>query len=183
MKILVVGNGGREHVLVWKLAQSPLVTDVFCAPGNAGTALDGKNLDLNATDVPRLVKFAKNEHIDLTVVGPEAPLVAGAVDAFQDAGLKVFGPTRKAAAIEGSKAFAKNIMRLANVPTADFAVFEDAAAAAVHVEERSERPLVIKADGLAAGKGVTVCHNREECTPRFVRRWSTGLTARRVAGS
>jgi phosphoribosylamine---glycine ligase len=162
MKILVVGNGGREHVLVWKLARSPLVTDVFCAPGNAGTALDGQNLDINANDVARLIKFSKTEKIDLTVIGPEAPLAAGMVDAFEDAGLLVFGPTREAAELEGSKAFAKDLMRLANVPTADYAVFDDATAAAAHVEERSERPLVIKADGLAAGKGVVVCPTRQE---------------------
>jgi phosphoribosylamine--glycine ligase len=162
MKILVVGKGGREHALVWKLAKSPLVTDVFCAPGNAGTALDGQNLDINANDVARLLKFARAEQIDLTVVGPEAPLVAGMVDAFEDASLPVFGPTSKAAELEGSKAFAKDFMRLANVPTADYAVFDDATAAIAHVEERSERPLVVKADGLASGKGVTVCANRQE---------------------
>jgi phosphoribosylamine---glycine ligase len=162
MKILVVGNGGREHALVWKLAQSPSVSQVFCAPGNAGTAIDGENLDINAHDIARLVKFAKTEAIDLTVVGPEAPLVAGMVDAFEEAKLRVFGPTRAAAALEGSKSFAKEMMRLANVPTADYAVFDDAAAAAAHVEERSERPLVIKADGLAGGKGVTVCQSRAE---------------------
>jgi phosphoribosylamine---glycine ligase len=162
MKILVVGKGGREHALVWKLAKSPLVTDVFCAPGNAGTALDGQNLDINAHDVARLLKFARAERIDLTVVGPEAPLVAGMVDAFEDAGLLVFGPTKEAAELEGSKAFAKDFMRLANVPTADYAVFDDATAAIAHVEERSERPLVVKADGLAAGKGVMVCPTRQE---------------------
>jgi phosphoribosylamine--glycine ligase len=161
MKILVVGNGGREHALVWKLAKSPIVTRVFCAPGNAGTAVDGENLDINATDVARLLKFLKTEKIDLTVIGPEAPLVAGMVDAFEDAGLPVFGPTRKAAELEGSKAFAKDFMRLANVPTADYAVFDDAVGATAHVEERTERPLVIKADGLAAGKGVTVCPTRQ----------------------
>jgi phosphoribosylamine---glycine ligase len=162
MKILVVGKGGREHALVWKLGQSPLVTDVFCAPGNAGTAIDGKNLDINPNDVGRLLKFARAEKIDLTVVGPEAPLVTGMVDAFEDAALPVFGPTREAAELEGSKAFAKDFMRLANVPTADYAVFEDATAAIAHVEERSERPLVVKADGLAAGKGVMVCPTRQE---------------------
>ena len=146
MKILVVGKGGREHALVWKLAKSPLVTDVFCAPGNAGTALDGQNLDINANDVTRLLKFARAEKIDLTVIGPEAPLVAGMVDAFEDAGLLVFGPTKEAAELEGSKAFAKDFMRLANVPTAEYAVFDDATAAIAHVEERSERPLVVKAD-------------------------------------
>src|SRR5580704_449071 len=161
MKILVVGKGGREHALVWKLARSPLVTDVFCAPGNAGTAIDGQNVDINPNDVSRLLKFSRTERIDLTVVRPEAPLVAGMVDAFEDAGLLVFGPTRSAAELEGSKAFAKDFMRLANVPTADYAVFDDAASAAAHVEERTERPLVIKADGLAAGKGVAVCPNRQ----------------------
>jgi len=161
MKILVVGKGGREHALVWKLARSPLVTDVFCAPGNAGTAIDGKNVDINPNDVSRLLKFSRTERIDLTVIGPEAPLVAGMVDAFEDMGLLVFGPTRSAAELEGSKAFAKDFMRLANVPTADYAVFDDAASAAAHVEERTERPLVIKADGLAAGKGVAVCPTRQ----------------------
>ncbi len=162
MKILVIGKGGREHALVWKLAKSPLVTDVFCAPGNAGTALEGQNLDINANNVARLLKFARAEKIDLTVVGPEAPLVAGMVDAFEEAGLLVFGPTSKAAELEGSKAFAKDFMRLANVPTAEYAVFDDATAAIAHVEERTERPLVVKADGLASGKGVTVCPNRQE---------------------
>jgi phosphoribosylamine--glycine ligase len=162
MKILVVGNGGREHALVWKLSRSPLVTDVFCAPGNAGTAIDGQNLDINATDIARLLKFSKTERIDLTVVGPEGPLVSGMVDAFEEAEVPVFGPTRKAAELEGSKAFAKEFMRLANVPTADYAAFDDAAAALAHVEERNERAVVIKADGLAAGKGVTVCHTRQE---------------------
>jgi phosphoribosylamine---glycine ligase len=162
MKILVVGNGGREHALVWKLAQSPSVTRVFCAPGNAGTADEAENIDIRATDIPRLLKFSKAEQIDLVVIGPEGPLVLGMVDAFQAAGVRVFGPTRAAAALEASKAHAKEVMRLANVPTADYAVFEDPIAAAAHVDERTERPLVVKADGLAAGKGVIVCRNRLE---------------------
>jgi phosphoribosylamine--glycine ligase len=164
MKILVVGSGGREHALVWKLAQSPEVSRVFCAPGNAGTSeeANAENLDIRATDTPRLLKFCKAEQIDLTVVGPEAPLVSGMVDDFHAAGVPVFGPTRAAAALEASKAHAKEIMRLANVPTADYAVFDDAAAAAAHVDERTERALVVKADGLAAGKGVTVCQNKLE---------------------
>jgi phosphoribosylamine--glycine ligase len=162
MKILVVGNGGREHALVWKLAQSPSVTRVFCAPGNAGTADDAENVDIRATDIPRLLKFSKSEQIDLAVIGPEAPLVLGMVDAFQAAGVRVFGPTRAAATLEASKAHAKEVMRLANVPTADYAVFDDPVAAAAHVDERTERPLVVKADGLAAGKGVIVCQNRQE---------------------
>ncbi len=162
MKILVVGNGGREHALVWKLSRSASVTDVFCAPGNAGTSIDGQNLDIHANDVGRLLKFAKTEQIDLVVVGPETPLIAGMVDAFEEAGVPAFGPSRKGAELEGSKAFAKDFMRLANVPTADYAVFDDPTAALAHVEERTERPLVVKADGLAAGKGVTVCHTRHE---------------------
>ncbi len=152
-------------------------------PGNAGTALDGQNLDINANDVARLIKFSKTEKIDLTVIGPEAPLAAGMVDAFEDASLLVFGPTREAAELEGSKAFAKDLMRLANVPTADYAVFDDATAAAAHVEERSERPLVIKADGLAAGKGVIVCPTRRKPWPPSGTSWSTSRSARPASGS
>ena len=162
MKILVVGQGGREHALCWKLAQSPLVTEVYCAPGNAGTAAEATNVDIAATDIERLVKFASSERIDLTVVGPEAPLVAGIVDAFQEAGLRIFGPTAAAAQLEGSKVFAKRLMNQANIPTADFHVFEEAEGARNFVEERSEKPLVVKADGLAAGKGVFVCNSRAE---------------------
>lgn len=163
MKILVIGNGGREHALVWKLKQSPSVTEVYCAPGNAGTALDSTNVDISATDIPRLIKFATKEQIDLTVVGPEGPLVLGIVDEFQKAGLRIFGPSKKAAELEGSKKFAKEIMRKANVPTADFRVFTNAAEAASYIEEREEGDrFVIKADGLAAGKGVMVCSNNDE---------------------
>jgi len=157
MRILVVGQGGREHVLAWKLAQSPSVTEVLCAPGNAGTARDCTNVDISSDDIERLVKFATSENIELTVVGPEAPLVAGIVDAFSDAGLCVFGPRAAAAKLEGSKVFSKELMRLANVPTADFHVFDDAESAKAFVEDREDSPLVIKADGLAAGKGVVVC--------------------------
>lgn len=162
MKALVVGSGGREHVLAWKLKQSPQVTEVYCAPGNAGTAVDAVNIDINATDGERLAQFAKKEHVDLTVIGPEVPLVAGVVDVFKKHGLRVFGPTKAAAALEGSKAFCKGIMRQANVPTADYSVFKDPEAAVQFVMEREEKPLVVKADGLAAGKGVTVCETREE---------------------
>ncbi len=162
MKILVLGQGGREHAMVWKLKQSPSVTHVYCAPGNAGTALDGINVDIAATDIPRLLKFAQTEKIDLTVVGPEAPLVAGVVDAFLKAGLKIFGPTKKAAELEGSKKFAKELMRKAAVPTADFRVFTNAAEAISFVDEREVERMVVKADGLAAGKGVVVCSSKEE---------------------
>ncbi|MFN0198316.1 MAG: phosphoribosylamine--glycine ligase [Planctomycetaceae bacterium] len=164
MKVLVIGQGGREHALLWKLKQSPLVTEVYCAPGNAGTALDGVNVDIAATDIDRLLKFAKAEQIGLTVVGPETPLVNGIVDAFDAAGLKIFGPSKKAAQLEGSKAFAKEIMRKGNIPTADAKVFHTAEDALHFIEEREETSLVVKADGLASGKGVTVCGNRHSAT-------------------
>ncbi len=161
MKALVIGQGGREHVLAWKLAQSPLVTQVFCA-GNAGTATEAENLPIAATDIPELVAFAKKEQIGLTVVGPEAPLVAGVVDALEAEGLNVFGPTQKAAELEGSKSFSKNLMKQAGVPTAEYQTFTNFEDAILYVEERSEQPLVVKADGLAAGKGVTVCASKDE---------------------
>src|SRR5262245_51671805 len=122
MKALVIGKGGREHALVWKLAQSPRVTQVFCAPGNAGTALDGTNLAIEPNDFDGLIKFAKKEAIDLTIVGPEDPLSQGIVDAFQKSGLKTFGPTKAAAQLEASKVFAKKLMRDADVPSAEFRV-------------------------------------------------------------
>jgi phosphoribosylamine--glycine ligase len=162
MKILVVGQGGREHALVWKLAQSPDVQTVYCAPGNAGTALDGENVSIPATDIGRLLSFAKDNSVDLTVVGPEAPLVAGIVDEFRAAGLRVFGPSKAAARLEGSKAFCKEIMRKAGVPTADFRVFRNLQNALAYIDSLEEGPLVVKADGLAAGKGVYVCSNRQE---------------------
>src|SRR6478736_3915252 len=163
MKVLVIGAGGREHALVWKLKQSPSVTKVYCAPGNAGIGLDCENVDIKATDFPQLIKFAKKEQIELTVVGPEIPLVMGIVDEFQKAGLRIFGPSKLAAELEGSKKYAKEIMRKANVPTADFRVFTNAAEAGSYIEEREEgHKFVIKADGLAAGKGVMVCSNNDE---------------------
>jgi len=162
MKVLVVGAGGREHVLAWKLKQSPQVTQVYCAPGNAGTAKDVTNIDISAEDGERLAEFARKEQIALTVIGPEVPLVAGIVDLFKKHKLRVFGPTKAAAALEGSKAFCKDIMRQANIATADYRVFKDAEAAEHFIQEREETPLVVKADGLAAGKGVVVCSNKAE---------------------
>ena len=163
MKILVVGNGGREHTLVWKLRQSSSVTNIFCAPGNAGTGLEATNIDIAATDIPRLIKFAIAEKIDLTVIGPEAPLVAGIVDEFQKAGLRVFGPSKKAAMLEGSKKFAKEIMKKANIPTAEFRAFRKADEAIRYIDEKENTDrFVIKADGLAAGKGVFVCLSKDE---------------------
>jgi phosphoribosylamine--glycine ligase len=161
MKVLVIGKGGREHALVWKLAQSKKVDRVYCAPGNAGTAQEGTNVPVEANDVDRLVRFALREKIDLTVVGPEEPLALGAVDAFEKAGLRVFGPSKDAAQIEASKVFAKNLMHDANVPTAEFRVFDHPDPARAYIETR-EYPVVVKADGLAAGKGVIVCTSREE---------------------
>lgn len=161
-KVLVVGNGGREHALAWKLAQSPQVEEVFCAPGNAGTARDVTNVDIDAKNIDGLIQFAKDQAIDLTVVGPEAPLVAGITDAFANAGLRVFGPSKAASQLEGSKAFAKDIMRQASIPTADYGVFKDPEDAMHYIREREETPLVVKADGLAAGKGVAVCETKEE---------------------
>lgn len=162
MNVLVVGNGGREHALAWKLRDSPRADRVFVAPGNAGTAVDAENVDISATDIPRIVKFAKQNDVRLTVVGPEAPLVAGMVDALQDAGLRVFGPSKAAAELEGSKVFCKNLLRHADVPSADYQVFRDAESAIHYLTERDDNPVVVKADGLAAGKGVLVCRNRAE---------------------
>ncbi len=161
MKILVIGKGGREHALVWKLAQSPRAERVFCAPGNAGTALDGVNVPIEATEFDKLVRFAKKEQIGLTVIGPEEPLALGIVDRFQKEGLKVFGPTRAAAQLEASKVFAKNLMRHADVATAEYKVFDHPDRARHFIETR-ENPLVIKADGLAAGKGVIVCSTKQD---------------------
>src|SRR5260370_20776754 len=160
MKILAGGKGGRELALVWKLAQSPRAERVYCAPGNAGSAVEGVNVDIEANEFERLVRFVKKEKIDLTVVGPEEPLALGIVDRFQKDGLKVFGPTRAAAQLEASKVFAKEVMRHADVPTAEFKVF-DHPDPARHFIEMRENPLVIKADGLAAGKGVIVCAPKE----------------------
>ncbi len=162
MKVLVVGQGGREHALSWKLAQSPSVSEVFCAPGNAGIADHATLADIPVTDLDALVAFASESQLDLVVVGPEAPLVDGLVDRLQEVGIDAFGPTAGAAALEGSKAFAKEIMRRGNVPTADYAVFDSAQDARTYLEEREDQAWVIKADGLAAGKGVLMCKNRTE---------------------
>lgn len=159
MNILVVGNGGREHALAWKLAQSNRVTTVFVAPGNPGSACEAKcqNIAINATDIPALVSFAQQNNIALTVVGPEAPLAVGIVDAFQAAGLAIFGPTQASAQLESSKSFAKDFMARHNIPTAFYSVFsgEEKPQALDYVRQQGA-PIVLKADGLAAGKGVIV---------------------------
>ncbi|MGH8232934.1 MAG: phosphoribosylamine--glycine ligase [Rhodanobacteraceae bacterium] len=157
MKLLVIGSGGREHALAWKLAQSPRVSEVIVAPGNAGTAREPRlrNADVSAIDLDGLLALAREEHVDLTVVGPEAPLVAGIVDKFRDAGQRIFGPSAAAAQLEGSKAFTKAFLQRHGIPTAHYAVFTDLASALDHVRAQGA-PIVIKADGLAAGKGVVV---------------------------
>jgi phosphoribosylamine--glycine ligase len=167
MNVLVIGNGGREHAIAWKLAQSPRVERLFVAPGNAGTAQDAENVDIDGEDFPRLIRFAKENQVQLTVVGPEAPLAAGIVDAFQQEGLRIFGPTRQAAQLESSKVFGKNLLHHADVPTAEYRVFQNAESARRFVRQRFPTdtetvPLVVKADGLAAGKGVVVCSRRQE---------------------
>src|SRR5437660_1873593 len=161
MKVLVIGKGGREHAIVWKLAQSPRVERVFCAPGNAGTAEDGVNVAIQPMQFDQLVRFAKKEAIGLTVVGPEDPLALGIVDRFQKEGLRIFGPARDAAELEASKAFAKQLMRHADVPTPEFRVFDHPDPARHYLETR-EYPVVVKADGLAAGKGVIVCSDTQD---------------------
>lgn len=165
MNVLVLGKGGREHALAWKLSQSPRVEKIFVAPGNAGTALEPKTENVPIEPVPiefdRLVRFAKKENIALTVVGPEDPLAAGIVDLFQSNGLRIFGPTKAAARLEASKVFAKTVMRNADVPTAEFRTFDHPEPARYYIETR-DYPLVVKADGLAAGKGVIVCRTTEE---------------------
>ena len=150
MKVLVIGGGGREHALAWKLAQSPRVQAVYAAPGNGGTALDPRLENLPLTDIAQLRQWALDEKIALTVVGPEAPLAAGVVDAFRAAGLRVFGPTQAAAQLESSKAFSKAFMKRHGIPTAAYETFTDAAQAHAYVD-RQGAPIVIKADGLAAG--------------------------------
>jgi phosphoribosylamine--glycine ligase len=167
MKVLVVGNGGREHALAWKLASSKRVDRVFVAPGNAGTAAEAENVPIAADDIGGLVKFVQQNSIELTVVGPEVPLVAGLVDVFQREKLRVFGPSKAAAQLEGSKVFCKTVLHNADVPTADSRVFRDADSATRYVMDKypsgdESVPLVVKADGLAAGKGVIVCGSRRE---------------------
>lgn len=163
MKVLIIGSGGREHALGWKAAQSPEVETVYIAPGNAGTALEAglQNIDIAATDIESLIAFARREQIGLTIVGPEAPLVLGVVDAFREAGLTIFGPTQAAAQLEGSKAFTKDFLARHQIPTAEYQNFTEIAPALAYIRERGT-PIVIKADGLAAGKGVIVAMSLQE---------------------
>ena len=164
MKILVIGSGGREHALVWKIKQSPMVKEIFCTPGNVGITQLASCVDIASDDIPALLKFAKDKKIDLTVVGPEVPLVLGIVDEFERKNLKIFGPSKGAAQLEGSKAYAKEFMKKYHIPTADFQVFTTMRKAGhfLKVLREADFPLVVKVDGLAAGKGVMICHTMEE---------------------
>lgn len=163
MKVLIIGGGGREHALAWKAAQSKLVDLVYVAPGNAGTELESgiENIDISAGDIDSLIEFARSKQIGLTIVGPEAPLVAGIVDRFESCGLKIFGPSAKAAQLEGSKTFTKDFLARHNIPTADYQSFTEVEAACAYVRQRT-MPVVVKADGLAAGKGVIIAHTQPE---------------------
>ncbi|MDX1695264.1 MAG: phosphoribosylamine--glycine ligase, partial [Ketobacteraceae bacterium] len=163
MKVLIIGGGGREHALAWKVAQSEKVDTVYVAPGNAGTALESgvENVAIDVLAINELVAFAKDNQVELTIVGPEAPLVAGVVDAFREAGLKCFGPTKGAAQLEGSKAFTKDFLARHNIPTAAYGNFTDKDKAIAYVREKGA-PIVVKADGLAAGKGVILAQSEEE---------------------
>jgi len=162
MNVLIVGNGGREHALAWKIAQSPRAEQVYVAPGNAGTEIDAENVDIAAEDIPRLVEFARENEVGLVVVGPEAPLALGLVDALDEAGIRAFGPTKAAAELEASKVFCKDLLRSTGVPTADYRTFANPDHAVRYLQDREDMPVVVKADGLAAGKGVIVCPGRDE---------------------
>ncbi|MGZ3255002.1 MAG: phosphoribosylamine--glycine ligase, partial [Burkholderiaceae bacterium] len=161
MKILVVGSGGREHALAWKIAQSKRIQMVYVAPGNGGTALDQRLENVPITDPMALAEFAEKENIALTVVGPETPLAAGIVNIFREKGLKIFGPTKEAAQLESSKDFAKAFMKRHGIPTAEYQTFADSKAAHDYIKQKGA-PIVIKADGLAAGKGVVVAMTVDE---------------------
>ncbi len=161
MKVLVIGGGGREHALIWKIAQSPGVKKIFCAPGNAGIARLAECVPIGAEEISSLLAFARKERADLTVVGPEAPLTLGVVDLFESHGLRIFGPSKKAAEIEGSKVLSKEIMKKYGIPSADFQIFQDYQEAVTYVR-KNDKPLVVKADGLAAGKGVILCSDARE---------------------
>lgn len=161
MKVLIVGSGGREHAIAWKVAQSPKVDKIYCAPGNAGISQLAECVPIGAMEFDKLVSFAKEKEIDLTVIGMDDPLVGGVVDVFEQAGLRVFGPRKNAAVLEGSKAFSKNLMKKYHIPTAEYETFTDSEKALEYLET-AKMPIVLKADGLALGKGVLICQTREE---------------------
>lgn len=159
MKVLVIGSGGREHAIIWKLSQSKKVTKLYCAPGNGGISSLAECVPIKAMEFDKLIEFAKENSIDMTVVAPDDPLAAGAVDAFEAAGLRAFGPNKAAAVIEGSKAFSKNLMKKYGIPTAAYEVFEDSKSAIEYIKSQDKFPIVIKADGLALGKGVIIAED------------------------
>ncbi|GAE89739.1 phosphoribosylamine-glycine ligase [Acetivibrio straminisolvens JCM 21531] len=161
MKVLVVGSGGREHTLVWKIVQSPKVEKVYCAPGNGGISAIAECVPVKAMDIDGIVNFSKEKEIDMVVVAPDDPLAAGMVDALEEAGIRAFGPRKAAATIESSKAFAKNLMKKYNIPTASYEVFENSTDAISYLQNQ-QYPLVVKADGLALGKGVIIAQNFDE---------------------
>lgn len=161
MKVLIVGSGGREHAIAWKVAQSKKVDKIYCAPGNAGIAQIAECVDIGAMEFDKLLEFAKKEAIDLTVIGMDDPLVGGIVDVFEEAGLRVFGPRKNSAILEGSKAFSKDLMKKYDIPTAAYETFDSAEAALAYLET-ADYPIVLKADGLALGKGVLICNTKEE---------------------
>ena len=166
MKVLVVGSGGREHAICWKLAQSPKVTELYCAPGNAGIAQLAKCVDIKATDVPAMVAWAKDNTMDFVVVAPDDPLALGMVDALEAAGIPAFGPTKDAAIIEASKAYSKELMKKYRIPTAKYETFTELDKALAYIEEQGA-PIVVKADGLALGKGVVVAATVEPLLPNL----------------
>jgi phosphoribosylamine--glycine ligase len=176
MRILVVGSGGREHALVWKIARSPLVTKLYAAPGNAGIARLADCVDITPDNIEGLLAFAKKEEIDLTVVGPEGPLCKGIVNLFQENGRRIFGPAKEAAELEGSKVFCKNLLRRYGIPTANFRVFSQSKGAAQFARS-SPYPLVVKADGLAGGKGAVICHTESEAVVAL-----EGMMERKIFG-
>ncbi|MCF0146337.1 MAG: ATP-grasp domain-containing protein, partial [Eubacterium sp.] len=161
MKVLIIGSGGREHVIAWKAAQSPKVTKIYCAPGNAGIASVAECVPIGAMEFEKLADFAAEKEIDLTIVGMDDPLVGGIVDVFEERGLRVFGPRKNAAILEGSKAFSKDLMKKYNIPTAAYENFDDPEKALAYLET-AKYPIVLKADGLALGKGVLICETSEE---------------------
>lgn len=165
MKVLVVGSGGREHTLVWKIAQSLLVEELYCAPGNGGISAIAQCVPIKAMDIEGMVKFSKEKQMDMVVVAPDDPLAAGMVDALEEAGIRAFGPNKAAAVIEGSKAFAKELMKKYNIPTADYEVFNSSNDAINYLKDK-KFPIVVKADGLALGKGVIIAQSFEEAKSR-----------------
>ena len=162
MKVLIIGSGGREHAIAWKVAQSPKVEKIYCAPGNGGIGQVAECVPIGAMEFDKLAAFAKEKEIDLTIVGMDDPLVGGVVDVFEKEGLRVFGPRKNAAILEGSKAFSKDLMKKYHIPTAAYENFDNPEAAIAYLKEKAEFPIVLKADGLALGKGVLICNTLEE---------------------